>query len=97
MLKHLPIGFRFEVFVRKWVLGVYHIAIIGTLQPLTIIGRGVFCLGLNVYQLADGLTDSFVEIDEKVVALLEEGADIVSVVFEERALASCHCCAQQEQ
>jgi hypothetical protein len=87
VLKYLPIGVRLEVIVWKWVLGVYHITIIGTLLPLTVIGRGIFCLGLNVYQLADSLTDSLVEIDEKVVALLEEGADIVSVVFEERALA----------
>jgi hypothetical protein len=89
VLKYLPVGFRLEVIVWKWVLGVYHITIIGTLLPLTVIGRGVFYLGLNVYQLADILTDSLVEIDEKVVALLEEGADIISIVFEERTLAIC--------
>ncbi len=48
---------------------------------------GVFNGGMNVDEFAHLLADGLVEIDEKVVFLLEERTDVVSIVLEERALA----------
>ena len=85
LLEHLPVGTRLEIAVRQWVLGVDNLSKV--VRMLFHIIRCIFHLWLDVYQLADGLADGFIEIDEVVVTLLEKGADVVSVVLKEGTLA----------
>ncbi len=87
MLEDLPVLARLEVAVSLWMFGVYHLTIIGKLRPLSVVGRGICYFGLNIYQPADDLADSLIKVNQKLVSLLEEGADIISVVFEEGTLA----------
>ena len=42
---------------------------------------------MDIDEFADFLADSLVEVNQKVVFLLEEGMQVVSVILKERALA----------
>ena len=42
---------------------------------------------MDINEFADFLSDSLVEVNQKVVFLLEEGMQVVSVILKERAFA----------
>ena len=46
----------------------------------------MFHKGVDVDEFAHFLSDSLVEIDQKIVFLLEEGTDVVRIIVEERTL-----------
>ena len=85
LLKDLPISARLKIAVGLGVLGIDNLTIVVVALPHIV--RCIFHLRLNIYQLADSLTNGLVEVDEEVVALLEERTDIVSIILKERTLA----------
>jgi len=97
VLEHLPIAFYFECSVGLGVFGMDYVAEVGEgwrphPDPPKGGGRSVECggvyhVGVDVDEFTDFLTDGFVEIDQKLVFLLEEGTDIIRIIFKKRTLA----------
>ena len=87
MLEYLPICFWREISVRQWMLGIDDVTIVSDVRYLMSEVRCIANIRVDIQQLAHFLSDSLVEIEQIVVFLLEEGMQVVCIVFKERAFA----------
>lgn len=92
LLIHLIISLRCEIGVRKRLLRTNRITEVHDIKVLSVL-REVLIRHLhvrtNVEELYQLLHDFHVEVEEEIVFLLIERADVVLVILEERTLAVC--------